>query len=94
MRVAVDAPGQNVLPLCINDLLGAAEVQGEGSTLDPLPQRQQVGRQQDPAFTMYGPGGIKYVWQIQYGVKVNVDDLARTAAETSDSIRTGRFSPR
>lgn len=36
------------------------------------PQRQQV-----PQFAMYGPGGITYVWQIQYGVKVNVDDVTR-----------------
>jgi hypothetical protein len=38
------------------------------------PQRQQVSQ-----FTMYGPGGIKYVWQIQFGVKVNVDDPSRAA---------------
>ena len=36
------------------------------------PQRQQV-----PQFTMYGPGVIRYVWQIQYGVRVNVDDPQR-----------------
>ncbi len=38
------------------------------------PQRQQV-----PQFTMYGPGVIRYVWQIQYGVRVNVDDPQRAA---------------
>lgn len=36
------------------------------------PQRQQV-----PQFAMYGPGGITYNWQIQYGVKVNVDEVTR-----------------
>ncbi len=39
------------------------------------PQRQQV-----PEFTMHGPGGIKYVWQIQFGVNVNVDDAAKASA--------------
>ncbi len=38
------------------------------------PQRQQV-----PQFTMYGPGRIRYVWQIQYGVRVNVDDPRRAS---------------
>lgn len=37
-------------------------------------QRQQV----EPAFNMDGPGGITYVWKIQYGVRVNVDDVTRT----------------
>ncbi|MCI0538335.1 MAG: hypothetical protein L0Z50_24270, partial [Verrucomicrobiales bacterium] len=36
------------------------------------PQRQQVKE-----FTMYAPGTITYVWQIQYGVKVNVDSPTR-----------------
>ena len=35
--------------------------------------RQQV----KPNFNMYGPGGITYVWQIQYGVRVNADDPNR-----------------
>jgi len=35
--------------------------------------RQQL----KPAFDMYGPGGITYVWQIQYGVRVATDDPAR-----------------
>ena len=37
-------------------------------------------RQQVKAFTMNRPGGIKYIWQIQYGVKINVDDLSRADA--------------
>lgn len=37
------------------------------------PQRQQVR-----AFTMYGPGLITYVWQLQFGVRVNADDPSRT----------------
>ena len=42
------------------------------STVEP---RQQV----KPNFNMYGPGGVTYVWQIQYGVKVGTDDPARGA---------------
>lgn len=38
------------------------------------PQRQQVD-----AFVMDDWGSIQYIWQIQYGVKVNVDDAARAA---------------
>ena len=38
------------------------------------PQRQQVD-----SFAMRGWGKIVYVWQIQYGVKVNMDDPARSA---------------
>lgn len=37
--------------------------------------RQQI----KPNFNMYGPGGITYVWQIQYGVKVGTDDPVRSA---------------
>jgi hypothetical protein len=37
-------------------------------------QRQQVN-----SFVMDGWGSIEYVWQIQFGVRVNVDDSARTA---------------
>jgi len=38
------------------------------------PQRQQVSQ-----FVMDGPGGIAYSWQIQYGIRVNVDNPARAA---------------
>lgn len=38
------------------------------------PQRQQVN-----AFVMDGWGSITYAWQIQYGVRMNVDDAARAA---------------
>jgi hypothetical protein len=38
------------------------------------PQRQQVN-----SFVMNSWGSIEYVWQIQFGVKVNVDDPARSA---------------
>ncbi len=48
------------------------------------PQRQQV-----PEFTMHGPGGIKYVWQIQFGVSVNVDDLAKSSVP---KVFTGSLS--
>ena len=36
-------------------------------------------RQQVDAFVMDGWGSVQYVWQIQYGVKVNMDDLSRAA---------------
>ncbi|MCW1883829.1 hypothetical protein OKA04_03760 [Luteolibacter flavescens] len=39
-------------------------------TVEP---RQQV----KPNFLMYGPAGITYVWQIQYGVRLNADDPNR-----------------
>jgi hypothetical protein len=39
-------------------------------TIEP---RQQV----KPNFLMYGPAGITYVWQIQYGVRLNADDPTR-----------------
>lgn len=38
------------------------------------PQRQQVN-----SFVMNSWGSIEYIWQIQYGVKVNIDDPARSA---------------
>lgn len=38
------------------------------------PQRQQVD-----SFVMNGWGSIEYIWQIQFGVKVNVDDASRSA---------------
>ena len=34
-------------------------------------------RQQVPLFNMFGPGGVRYVWQIQYGVRINADDPDR-----------------
>ena len=36
------------------------------------PQRQQVNE-----FIMYAPAGVTYVWQIQFGVEVNIDDATR-----------------
>ncbi len=38
------------------------------------PQRQQVN-----SFVMDGWGSIEYIWQIQFGVKVNIDDPSRSA---------------
>jgi hypothetical protein len=38
------------------------------------PQRQQVN-----SFVMDNWGSIEYIWQIQFGVRVNVDDAARSA---------------
>ena len=42
-------------------------------------EQQPPGRQQVSQFTMYGPGFIRYKWQLQFGVKVNIDDVARAA---------------
>ncbi|BCX47601.1 hypothetical protein HAHE_15090 [Haloferula helveola] len=39
---------------------------------ETVEQRQQVEK-----FNMYGPGGITYVWQIQYGIRINADDPTR-----------------
>ncbi len=41
--------------------------------------QQPPGRQQISQFTMYGPGFIKYKWQLQLGVKVSMDDVALSA---------------
>ena len=38
-----------------------------------MEQRQQVLKN----FSMYGPGGITWVWGLQYGVRVAVDDVSR-----------------
>jgi len=47
------------------------------------PQRQQVPKSdvigQPSSFTMYGPAGITFKWQIQFGVRVNADDPGRRA---------------
>ena len=37
-----------------------------------------IQRQQVHDFVMDGPAEIEYVWRLQYGVTVNVDDVART----------------
>lgn len=37
-----------------------------------IEQRQQLQK-----FNMYGPAGVTYVWQIQYGVRLNADDPSR-----------------
>ncbi|MGA1194331.1 MAG: hypothetical protein ACO3ZG_08150, partial [Kiritimatiellia bacterium] len=41
--------------------------------------QQPAQRQQVDTFTMNGWGSITYDWQIQYGVRVNVDDASRSA---------------
>lgn len=47
------------------------------------PERQQVPKSdvvgQSSSFTMYGPAGITFKWQIQFGVRVNADDPSRSA---------------
>ena len=89
-----DTIAGNTTGIDAHDVLDETE---EPFTLAPLPARQQVGGQAHPTFRMYGPGGITYVWQIQYGVKVNVDDIDRTglpriyekAGGTWDLVGTG-----
>lgn len=49
------------------------------SDLDPLIAQAPPQRQQVRAFTMYGPGEITYVWQLQFGVRVNSDSTERSA---------------
>jgi len=39
---------------------------------ETVEQRQQLNK-----FGMYGPGGVTYVWQIQYGVRLAADDPTR-----------------
>lgn len=51
--------------------------------------QSQPARQQVPQFTMYGPGVIRYVWQIQYGVRVNVDDPRRAGLPRVYQTRGG-----
>ncbi len=41
--------------------------------------QQPAQRQQVDTFTMNGWGSITYDWQIQYGVRINVDDASRSA---------------
>lgn len=52
------------------------------------PQRQQV-----PQCAMYGPGGITYIWQIQYGVKVNMDDVTRAGLAKVFQIIGNNYQP-
>ncbi len=57
-------------------LTGAADGNGFG---EQIFLNLEAPRQQVDGFTMDEPGGIEYEWQIQYGVRVNVDDLGRVA---------------
>ena len=52
------------------------------------PQRQQVKQ-----FSMYGPGGVRYHWQIQYGVKVNMDDVTRAGLPKVFQVRANSYVP-
>lgn len=52
-------------------------------------RQAQPPRQQVPQFTMYGPGVIRYVWQIQYGVRVNSDDPTRAALAKVYQVSNG-----
>ena len=54
-------------------------------TFPTVEPRQQV----KPNFLMYGPGGITYVWQIQYGVRVNADDPSRAALAKVYEVTAG-----
>ncbi len=36
-----------------------------------------LSRQQAKNFFMHGPAKIEYIWQLQYGVTVNIDDVSR-----------------
>jgi len=52
------------------------------TTVEP---RQQV----KPNFLMYGPAGITYVWQIQYGVRLNADDPTRLSLTKVYEVTAG-----
>jgi hypothetical protein len=52
------------------------------------PQRQQVN-----SFVMDGWGSIEYIWQIQFGVRVNVDDSSRSALPRVFQLTQGSGSP-
>lgn len=54
-------------------------------TFSTVEARQQI----KPAFNMYGPGGITYVWQIQYGVKVSTDDPTRSGLAKVYEVTSG-----
>lgn len=58
------------------DFTGAAQAVDLATVEIPQspPPRQQVR-----AFTMSGPAGITYVWQLQFGIRVNVDSLSFAA---------------
>ncbi|HMO03121.1 MAG TPA: PA14 domain-containing protein [Kiritimatiellia bacterium] len=51
------------------------------------PQRQQVD-----SFAMNDWASIEYIWQIQFGVKVNVDDASRSALPRVFRVGTGTNS--
>jgi hypothetical protein len=52
------------------------------TTIEP---RQQVR----PNFLMSGPAGINYVWQIQYGVRLNADDPTRVGLAKVYEVTAG-----
>jgi len=65
-------PGLNVRYVPVSyEASGAA---GSGLTLFTVGQ-SPPGRQQIPEFTMIGPGSIRYIWRIQYGISINADSL-------------------
>lgn len=58
------------------------DISTNASTVEEFPfqvGQQPAERQQVEQFTMYGPGLIEYKWQIEYGVRVNVDDVSRAS---------------
>ena len=64
------------------DLDGGVDIRvGDGNfrVQTPWDVGQDPRRRQIRGFTMDGPGGITYVWQVQYGVRVNVDDPTRSS---------------
>ena len=52
------------------------------------PSRQQVN-----AFVMNGWGSIEYIWQIQFGVRVNMDDTSRAALPRVYQLPSGGGEP-
>ncbi|VGO20758.1 hypothetical protein [Pontiella sulfatireligans] len=63
--------------------IGRREIGTEGpgsvSTNPFMVGQSPPARQQVEQFVMNGPASIEYVWQIQYGVTVNIDDVSRVS---------------
>ncbi len=69
--------------------------------LEPLRQKRNfvVGQSPEPehqldSFTMYGPAEIRYLWKIQYGIEVAVDEpshqaLPRITTTSDTTVRDG-----
>lgn len=58
----------------------------ETTFLREVPFPSVESRQAAGPFNMWGPAGITWQWKIQYGVRVNVDDVSRQSLPTVSEI--------